>query len=114
MTHLDTSFVESQKSHLQEELERVTLDLGNMSDKGGAKYEDMGSDEESNAQEVAQFDESVDATQQLRMLRDELEAALGRIEVGNYGICEQCKAEIPNERLEASPSARTCMACAGT
>ena len=111
MKHLDTSFVEQQKARLQEELERITLDLGKVSDKGGARYEDLGEDEESNAQEVAQFEESVDATKQLRSLRDDLEAALQRIEVGNYGICEQCKGEIFKERLEAVPSARTCMAC---
>lgn len=113
MQHLEVSFVEQQKARLQQELERVTLDLGKVSDKVGARYEDLGDDEESNAQEVAQFEESVDATKQLRSLRDDLEAALKRIEVGNYGICEQCKESISQERLEAVPSARTCMACGG-
>lgn len=40
----------------------------------------------------------------------EIEAALRRIEAGTYGICEVCKEPIPEERLEAVPWARTCVA----
>jgi DnaK suppressor protein len=36
----------------------------------------------------------------------EIEAALGRIEAGSYGICLQCGNPIPRERLEAFPAAR--------
>lgn len=40
----------------------------------------------------------------------ELDAALKRIEEGRYGICEACGQPIPDERLEAKPAARYCVA----
>jgi RNA polymerase-binding transcription factor DksA len=48
--------------------------------------------------------------------RDEaraIEAALRRIAEGNYGICSRCGREIPAARLEALPTATTCVVCPG-
>ena len=42
----------------------------------------------------------------------ELDAAVGRLRSGGYGICEDCGDPIPTERLEAHPAARACIACA--
>jgi RNA polymerase-binding protein DksA len=39
----------------------------------------------------------------------EIEAALGRIEDGTYGICTACGREIGAERLEAKPWASLCI-----
>jgi RNA polymerase-binding transcription factor DksA len=41
-----------------------------------------------------------------------VEAALERIEAGNYGNCELCGREIPKQRLDALPQAATCVECA--
>lgn len=49
----------------------------------------------------------------------EVEAALKRVELGTYGLCEACIAEgkppsrsaIPKTRLKAVPHARNCVAC---
>jgi RNA polymerase-binding transcription factor DksA len=38
----------------------------------------------------------------------ELEAALRRVDDGEYGRCEACHQAIPEERLEAQPAARFC------
>jgi RNA polymerase-binding transcription factor DksA len=46
--------------------------------------------------------------------RDEaraIEAALKRIAEGNYGICSRCGRDIPEKRLEALPTATTCVVC---
>lgn len=37
--------------------------------------------------------------------------ALGRIDKGSYGYCENCGEEIPLERLEAVPYATLCLRC---
>lgn len=42
----------------------------------------------------------------------EIEAALGRLEEGEYGVCQGCGAEIPKRRLHALPWARFCLRCA--
>ena len=40
-----------------------------------------------------------------------IEAAVSRIERGEYGICERCGQAIPGARLEALPNASRCVAC---
>lgn len=42
----------------------------------------------------------------------EVDAALQRLDDGSYGVCERCGAPIGDDRLEARPAARTCIACA--
>lgn len=40
-----------------------------------------------------------------------IEAALGRLENGTYGICGECGGEIGVERLRAVPTATRCIEC---
>ncbi|MGN6089555.1 MAG: TraR/DksA family transcriptional regulator [Actinomycetales bacterium] len=50
-------------------------------------------------------------------VRDQLAntaAAVTRLEQGAYGICEVCREPIPTGRLEARPTARTCVEHATT
>jgi RNA polymerase-binding protein DksA len=42
----------------------------------------------------------------------EIDAALDRIDEGTYGLCEFCGEKIPQKRILAKPSARTCLKCA--
>ncbi|GGB82211.1 suppressor protein DnaK [Knoellia flava TL1] len=54
----------------------------------------------------------VDAlAQQARSHLDEVDAALSRLGDGSYGTCERCGNEIAAARLEARPTARTCVTC---
>jgi DnaK suppressor protein len=41
----------------------------------------------------------------------EVDAALERLADGVYGTCERCGTQIPSERLEARPVARSCVSC---
>jgi YteA family regulatory protein len=41
----------------------------------------------------------------------EIDDALGRIRDGNYGICEGCGRQIPEDRLEAVPATTFCRRC---
>ncbi|MBP7215719.1 MAG: TraR/DksA C4-type zinc finger protein [Candidatus Omnitrophica bacterium] len=41
----------------------------------------------------------------------ELDDALKKIDDGNFGICEECKALISKNRLKAIPQARLCVKC---
>jgi RNA polymerase-binding protein DksA len=45
-------------------------------------------------------------------LIEEVNAALERIEQGNFGQCEECQQAIAPERLDAVPYARYCVVCA--
>ena len=42
----------------------------------------------------------------------EIDSALDRVATGTYGVCERCGRPIAPARLEARPTARTCVACA--
>lgn len=41
----------------------------------------------------------------------EIDAALGRLDAGTYGLCESCHKPIPAARLEAVPEATLCVTC---
>jgi RNA polymerase-binding transcription factor DksA len=41
----------------------------------------------------------------------EVDAALGRMEIGEYGICQDCGADIALARLEIVPMTARCMPC---
>lgn len=45
---------------------------------------------------------------------DSIEAALGRMRRGTYGVCTACRSPIPLARLRVLPTAETCRACAAS
>jgi DnaK suppressor protein len=47
----------------------------------------------------------------IRDLIDQITRAIGRIDEGNYGICERCGRPIDAARLKALPHALLCMEC---
>ncbi|MDQ7773064.1 MAG: TraR/DksA C4-type zinc finger protein [Elusimicrobiales bacterium] len=46
-----------------------------------------------------------------RLMLEDIEAALRKIDRGVYGLCEQCQKPIAPKRLNALPSARYCLTC---
>lgn len=44
-------------------------------------------------------------------LLHEIDAAIGRLASGGYGMCASCGCEIPEQRLLATPTVRTCVPC---
>ena len=49
---------------------------------------------------------------QLQDALDNVQAALAKIEQGNYGVCERCGKAISSARLEAQPASKYCIDCA--
>jgi RNA polymerase-binding transcription factor DksA len=45
----------------------------------------------------------------LRSLLDDVERALGKLDDGSYGTCEECGQAIAAARLEAMPASRYCV-----
>jgi RNA polymerase-binding protein DksA len=60
--------------------------------------------------EMTAHDEQQFADHESALLH-EIDAAIGRLESGGYGICESCGCEIPEQRLLATPTVRTCVPC---
>jgi len=46
-----------------------------------------------------------------RELLQRIDAALGRIQDGTYGLCSECKKSILIQRLKAIPYVETCLKC---
>ena len=54
--------------------------------------------------------ESAMVSQQMQELQ-EIEVTLGKISVGDYGICEMCEDDIGFQRLKVKPHAIYCIDC---
>lgn len=62
------------------------------------------------ADKIEEIDERTEEVTTLSARMADVKKALESIEQGTYGTCEVCQAPIEEERLEANPAARTCMA----
>lgn len=62
------------------------------------------------ALQVQAMAQALEARRQGRLLR--IEAALRRLDAGDYGFCEECGDEIPGKRLEIDPAIERCIDCA--
>lgn len=113
---LDKQTTEEFKVKLMEEKKRLEKKLGEMAHEETdgeyeATFEDLGRDEEDNAEEVEEYTAKVGITETLEKNLKDVNDALRRIKNGNYGKCENCPGEIRIERLNAYPAARKCMNC---
>lgn len=64
------------------------------------------------AGEVEEYSTNLHIEFSLENQLKEVDAALERIAKGQYGICENCAKEIPEEQLLAVPESRHCTECA--
>ncbi len=106
--------LEEEKKLLEEELKS----LGKF-DKETGDWEAM-PESEINKQEVSDdgdmaeraedYEERSSKLSALESRLEDINNALSKIEIGNYGVCEVCGGKIEEERIEVNPSARTCEA----
>ena len=59
--------------------------------------------------ETFEMEKNVSLLEQVDDELDEVEAAFGRLERGEYGRCQACGRPIGDERLEAMPATRFCV-----
>lgn len=108
--------LEKERDLLVSELETIATPDPNVKGDWDIKHFEW-SEDQITSKEALEGDESVneiDEDMKNKALSDHLELrlqevnnALARIEDGTYGICEECKNEIPIERLKANPAAKT-------
>ena len=70
----------------------------------------MGQNDDAPTGEMLSHNEEHFAEHETNMLH-EIDAAIGRLESGGAGICVVCGCDIPEERLLATPTVQTCVAC---
>lgn len=91
--------LESERDYLLRQLAAGSQDLGRNPDKA-----DLALDYAQREQQTA-----LTAVHQERLKG--VQAALGRMDAGTYGICEDCGDRIDPARLKVLPSATTCIKC---
>ena len=109
--------IEHFKKLLEKELETVEKELktvGRVSDTNQADWEatrpvgGATAEEGDLAEGIQGYDNNIAIVDQLETQLNDVKTALLKIEKGEYGVCEVCHQPIEEDRLEASPTAKTC------
>ena len=95
-------------AHEQADLRRQLGELG-FGDSGGLNYDANFAD---TSQVTAERGEAEALAGELQETLNDVDAAIGRLADGTYGVCEGCGQPVGEARLEAMPAARLCMRCA--
>ncbi len=109
--------VASMRRDLEEHLERLNGELGALEKTRAAarevkdEYSGYGNGVGEAASETSEAERDRAVIDQLEEMRQQVEAALKRIEDGTYGSCQTCGKPIPTERLAALPFAGQCVTC---
>lgn len=92
-------------------LEKMKQERAGLSGRAEAATAQLSAAEQSHAQNITERDTAFAMQEHDVSELNAIEAALGRIANGVYGICQDCEAEIPITRLLAFPAAMRCIAC---
>ena len=105
------SALEQERGRTRDRLARLTGDYAGIVE---ASQDSNADDEHDPEGSTIAFERSqVGAlAEQARLHLVEIDAALTRLDQGTYGVCERCGGPIAPGRLEARPTARTCITCA--
>lgn len=102
------------QQHLEEEKKRLTTRVSELSSQdpfhdpdrtNDNAASDMEASEESNHDRVAAL------VDELKLKLTEVDAAIARIQNGNYGFCASCRTMIDTDRLAIYPTATLCLSC---
>ena len=106
------SRLESERERLQElvdEYERE-IEVARLTESSSDRSPDPGNAEASSMK--LEYAKELSIEQNTLDLLGKVDRALGRIQAGEYGICESCGKAIPVERLDVLPYSTLCVECA--
>jgi DnaK suppressor protein len=105
------------RTDLEGRLARLDSELGELEKtreaarQGKDEYAGYGNHIGEAATETFEAERDLSLIDNLEHMRDQVRAALKRVEEGSYGLCQTCSEPIPEERLEALPFATQCVSC---
>jgi RNA polymerase-binding protein DksA len=100
-----------EKTELESSLNRIAKPVDAETGDYEATFTEVGNDREDNTTEVEEYTDNLPVEIALEKKLQAIIVALAKMEEGTYGICDNCKKEIAIERLQANPSAQTCITC---
>jgi len=102
---------------IKEKLENLREDIVDLSEAAKDNRKPVALDQQSvgrlsrmDSLQVQAMDKAQETARQKRLVR--IDAALGRLEAGDYGYCVSCDEEIGSKRLELDPAVPLCIGCA--
>lgn len=116
---MNKKILEEIKQKLEEKKETLEKQLASFADKDEKLKGDWdtrfpeipGGQLEEAASEVEEYSTNLPIEFSLESRLKEINLALEKIKNGKYGVCEECKEKIPEERLRVSPEAKFCIKC---
>ena len=105
------ALLEAERDSLEEDLAshgRATPETGDwLGTSGGLVGEEP--DPTDAADQIEELITNVPLVEELENRYKDVSRAIQKMENGKFGVCEVCNEEIPMDRLEANPAARTCV-----
>ncbi|TSC61234.1 MAG: TraR/DksA family transcriptional regulator [Parcubacteria group bacterium Gr01-1014_48] len=116
MLVMDTAHFKQKLTEERKKLEGELKSVGHINPHNPADWEataadlnTLPADKNEVADTIEEFEERSAILKQLEIQYNDVKEALARIESGTFGKCAVCKEDISHERLEALPTAKTCM-----
>lgn len=103
--------LETEKKKLEKQLQSFAKPNTDVKGDYKTKMPQIGDSFDDNAIEIAMYDNALPLEHNFESRLKHINTALKKIEKGKYGICEECKKDINDARLELYPEARHCMKC---
>ena len=100
--------LETQRTHL---LAQIAEQRGGQTSRAEVAAEHFARHEDSDAQVNTARDLEFAINEHETAELAAIDAALARLQAGTYGHCTDCKATIPDARLDAAPEAARCVGC---
>jgi len=114
----DATALKQIKADLLKQKDQIMKDLADLARKDSHEtdnrttaFPEYGDKPDENAQEISEYSANVVTEKVLEDSLEDIEGALKRIEKGTYGICKYCQKPISVKRLQARPTASSCVAC---
>ena len=99
------------KKQIQKDLEDISQCDPHEVDECAVKFPEYGDKPDENAQEISEYTANVVTEKVLEDTLADIEKALDRINGGKYGVCKYCGNSINIKRLQARPTASSCVDC---
>lgn len=103
--------LENEKKKLEKQLRSFAKPSIDVKGDYETKMPQIGDSLDDNAIEIAMYDNALSLEHNFESRLEHINAALGKIKKGKYGLCEECKKNISETRLKLYPEARHCMKC---
>lgn len=117
---MDTQLKQELEQKLKQAKQEIKSNLGEFANEDEtiegnywARFPEYGRGESEEAQEYSEYDERLSLEHKLEIDLKKIDAALDKMESGEYGLCEECGDQISPDRLRVYPEAKLCKQCVG-